>query len=186
MSFPRRRLIATLTFAALVPRSILAQSKDDRRRAELLANAQETLEKLFATVEGSRALYDQAVGHAVFTATKAGFIVTGGGGSGVCIDKATGQTTFMKMGTGGAGLGFGAQRYELVILFEDARRLATFVDGGWDGGVAANATAGGSAADAGSGFLDGAAVYTLGQRGVMASVDISGTRFWVDGDLNQD
>ena len=38
MSFPRRRLIATLTFAALVPRSILAQSKDDRRRAELRAH----------------------------------------------------------------------------------------------------------------------------------------------------
>jgi lipid-binding SYLF domain-containing protein len=90
----------------------------------------------------------------------------------------------MKMGTGGAGLGFGAQRYELVILFEDASRLATFIDGGWEGGVAASATAGDNSVGAASGFLEGTAVFTLDQRGVMAAADISGTRFWVNGDLN--
>ena len=183
MSHLRRLLLVTLVWSVLAPGTTAAQSRDDRRRAELLANAQTTLEELLANVDGARSLYDSAAGYAVFTATKAGFIVTGGGGSGVCIDKATGEPTFMKMGTGGLGLGIGAQRYELVILFEDAARLQTFVDGGWDGGIAASATGGSESAGAGSGFLDGAAVYTLDERGLMAAVDISGTRFWVNGDL---
>jgi lipid-binding SYLF domain-containing protein len=164
--------------------STFAQSSDDKRRAELLANAQQTLEELLAKVDGSKALYDEAAGYAVFTATKAGFIVTGGGGSGVCIDKATGDAVYTKMGTGGAGLGFGAQRYDIVILFESADRLKTFVDGGLDGGLAAQATAGSDSSGATSGFLVGAAVYTLDERGLMAAADISGTRFRVNGDLN--
>jgi lipid-binding SYLF domain-containing protein len=186
MSHPRRFLTTILALASLAPGLILAQSRDDERRAEILANAQTTLEKLFATVEGSQALYDTAAGYAVFTATKGGFIVTGGGGSGVCFDKATGDPTFMKMGLGGVGLGIGGQRYSLVILFETAERLQAFIDGGWDSGVAAQATGGSEAAGTGTGFLDGAALYTLDQKGLMASVDVSGTRFWVNEDLEED
>lgn len=39
-------------------------------------------------------------------------------------------------------------------------------------------------ASAGSGFIEGAIVYTLGRKGLMASADVSGTRFWVDDKLN--
>jgi lipid-binding SYLF domain-containing protein len=184
MSHRQILILGSLALTMLAASSTFAQSNDDRRRAELRANTQQTLDKLFAEVDGAKMLYDEAAGYAVFTATKAGFIVTGGGGSGVCIDKLTGHTVYMRMGAGGVGLGFGEQRYDLVILFESADRLKTFVDGGWDGGVAARATAGSDSAGAGSGFLDGAAVYTLDERGVMAAADISGTRFWVNGDLD--
>jgi lipid-binding SYLF domain-containing protein len=135
-------------------------------------------------VGGSRALYDRAVGYAAFTVTKAGFFVTGGGGSGVTVDKTSGNTVYMKMGMGGVGLGFGGQRYDMVILFETAERLRTFIDGGWDGQAAAKAVAGSDTAGVGSGFIDGAIVYTLGEKGLMASADVSGTRFWVDDTLN--
>ena len=136
-------------------------------------------------VKGSKALYDNAVGYAVFAVTKAGFFVTGGGGSGVTVNKATGDTVYMKMGMGGVGLGFGAQKYDMVILFETADRLKTFIDGGWDARAAANAVAGSETAGAGSGFIDGTIVYTLGEKGLMASADVSGTRFWVDEELNK-
>jgi hypothetical protein len=33
-------------------------------------------------------------------------------------------------------------------------------------------------------FIDGVIIYTFGEKGLMASADISGTRFWVDEDLN--
>jgi lipid-binding SYLF domain-containing protein len=120
----------------------------------------------------------------VFAATKAGFIVTGGGGSGITVDKSTGKTVYMKMGMGGVGLGIGGQKYDMVILFESAARLQTFIDGGWDSAAAAKAVAGGDAANAAVDFIDGVIIYTFGEKGLMASADVSGTRFWVDEDLN--
>src|SRR5690606_37777830 len=74
------------------------------RRRQIDERAEATLEKLFAAQSAVRQLYDRASGYAVFTATKAGFIVTGGGGTGVAVDKSTGQRTYMRMGTGGIGL----------------------------------------------------------------------------------
>jgi hypothetical protein len=33
-------------------------------------------------------------------------------------------------------------------------------------------------------FFDGRVVYTLSNKGLMASADISGTKFWADENLN--
>src|SRR5262245_22121929 len=114
--FLRRWVLGSVAAAFLIPGAVFAQSKQDQERAELRTRADETLKALFEQVKGSKELYDKAVGYAVFAATKAGFIVTGGGGSGIAVDKSTGATTYMKMGSGGVGLGVGAQRYDMVIL----------------------------------------------------------------------
>src|SRR5690606_36279167 len=102
------------------------------RRQEIDARSEATLNMLFETQSSVRSLYDRAAGYAVFTATKSGFIVTGGGGTGVAVDKSSGRRTYMRMGTGGIGLGIGAQRYDLVILFETDAHLDRFIQGGWD------------------------------------------------------
>jgi lipid-binding SYLF domain-containing protein len=182
--FLRRIAVGAVVAALLSAGPAFAQNKQDRQREDRRAHAAQTLDKLFTEVGSSKALYDKAVGYAVFAVTKAGFFVTGGGGTGVTINKATGETVYMKLGMGGVGFGFGGQRYDMVILFETADRLETFIDGGWDGRAAAKAVAGSEAASAGSGFIEGARVYTLGEKGLMASADISGTRFWVDDKLN--
>jgi lipid-binding SYLF domain-containing protein len=180
----RRFAVGTVVAALLTAGPAFAQSKEEQHREELRARAAATLDKLFMEVGDSKALYDHAVGYAVFAVTKAGFFVTGGGGSGVTVNKATGETVYMKMGMGGVGFGFGGQHYDMVILFETAERLKTFIDGGWDGRAAAKAVAGSETAGVGSGFIDGAIAYTLGEKGLMASADVSGTRFWVDKKLN--
>jgi len=137
----RRIAIGAVVAALLTAGSAFAQNKQDRQREERRAHAAQTLDKLFTEVGSSKALYDKAVGYAVFAVTKAGFFVTGGGGTGVTINKATGETVYMKLGMGGVGLAFGGQHYDMVILFETADRLKTFVDGGWDGRAAAKAVA---------------------------------------------
>ena len=173
-------VMVTLLFAG----AVLAQSKEDKDRAEIKARSEESLQTLFKDIEGSKANYDKAKGYAVFATTKAGFIVTGGGGSGITVDKASGKTVFMKMGMGGVGLGIGGQKFDMVILFETPERLQAFIDGGWDSAAAAKAVAGGDAANAAVDFIDGTIIYTFGEKGLMASADLSGTRFWVDEDLN--
>jgi lipid-binding SYLF domain-containing protein len=180
----RQFTVGTAMLALLIAGAALAQSKEDKDRAEIKDRSQESLQALLTEVPGSKALYDKAAGYAVFATTKAVFIVTGGGGSGITVDKASGKTVFMKMGMGGVGFGVGAQKYDMIILFETPTRLQTFIDGGWDSAAAAKAVAGSDSAGAGSGFIDGTIIYTLGEKGLMASADVSGTRFWVDEDLN--
>ncbi|HEX6992647.1 MAG TPA: YSC84-related protein [Gammaproteobacteria bacterium] len=154
------------------------------RRSEIDGRAEATLQKLFETQPAVRSLYDKASGYAVFTATKAGFIVTGGGGTGVAVDKSTGARTYMRMGTGGIGLGIGAQRYDLVILFETDAHLDRFIRGGWDASTTAQAAAGTDGVTVTSSFVDGVAFYQLTDRGLMAQADVSGTRFWKIEELN--
>ncbi len=161
------------------------QQKAEKQKAEMRTRADEALEKLYKEVVGSKQLYDKAAGYAVISVTKAGFFVSGSGGSGVAVDKAAKQTTYMKMGSAGAGLSFGAEQFDMVFLFQTKERLKEFVSGGWDSTAAAKATAGKDSASVASDFFDDQIIYTLSDKGLMASADVSGTKFWADEDLNQ-
>jgi lipid-binding SYLF domain-containing protein len=174
--------------AALLAAGVAAAQQDGSiaaRQHRIDANAQQALDALFAASPQVKALYRRAAGYAAFTATKAGFFVTGGGGTGVVLDKASGRRTYMRMGTGGIGLGIGAQRYSLVILFEDATHLNRFLQGGWDASATATAAAGKDGVAVRSSFVDGVAFYQLTKKGLMAQADVSGTRFWKIDELNR-
>jgi lipid-binding SYLF domain-containing protein len=157
-----------------------AKAKD---QAEIDANAKEVLDD-FLKMDGAKALFDQAAGYAVFKVTKAGFGASGAGGGGVAVDKASGKRTSMRMGSAGVGLTIGVSRYNIVILFEEADRLTAFTQGGWDSAATAQAAAGTQSAKVGTTFFDGVAYFQIGRRGLMASADVSGTRFWYADELN--
>jgi lipid-binding SYLF domain-containing protein len=180
-----RRSLLLATVLALVVGPVLAQgdSKVQERRQEIDSNAQTTLDELMNTHTAVRDLYGRSVGYAVFTVTKGGFIVSGGGGNGVAVNKTTGQHTYMRMGTGGIGLGIGGQRYSLVMLFETEDRLNKFVAGGWDSRATAEAAAGKEGVSVQSSFFDGVAFYQITEKGLMAHADVSGTKFWVNDEL---
>jgi lipid-binding SYLF domain-containing protein len=177
----------SLLFAALLALGIgPALAQDARvlqRRQEIDTNAQAVLDELLKTQPAVRDLYDRAAGYAVFTVTKGGFIVSGGGGNGVAVNRATGQRTYMRMGSGGIGLGIGAQRYSLVMLFETEDRLNKFLAGGWDSRATAEAAAGKEGVAVQSSFFNGVAFYQITEKGLMAHADVSGTKFWVNEEL---
>ncbi|HEU4620537.1 MAG TPA: YSC84-related protein [Gammaproteobacteria bacterium] len=154
------------------------------RRQEIDAKAKTTLDMLLAQHESAAKLFDQAAGYAVFTVTKAGFFVTGASGTGVAVDKKTGHRTYMRMGSGGIGIGLGAQRYSLVILFQGQEQIDRFVRGGFNAKTTAEAAAGQAGAAASSSFVQGIAIYQLTSKGLMAQADVSGTRFWPINELN--
>ena len=187
--FRRHFLIGASVLALLSATPGLAQDKQqqkvEKQKAEMRTRADDALQKLFKEVEGSKQLYDKAAGYAVISVTKAGFFVSGSGGSGVAVDKAAKQTTYMKMGSAGAGLSFGAEQFDTVFLFQTKERLKEFVSGGWDSAAAAKATAGKDSAGVASDFFDGQIIYTMSDKGLMASADVSGTKFWADEDLNK-
>jgi lipid-binding SYLF domain-containing protein len=157
----------------------------EMRRQEIDLNARQTLDELLGDPRGdAQSLFDKAAGYAVFSATKAGFVVTGGRGTGVAINKASGARTYRRMLTGGIGLGIGAQNYDLIIFFETAAQLDRFVQGRWDASTQAQAAAGTEGITFASSFNDGVALFQITERGLMAQADVSGTRFRVLNDLN--
>jgi lipid-binding SYLF domain-containing protein len=179
-----QRSIALAAMLMLSFGTALAQKTAEERRGEIDSNAQGVLDELFAAQPSARELHDKAAGYAVFTATKAGFIVSGGSGTGVAVNKGTGQKTYMRMGMGGIGLGIGAQRYSVIIMFENAAHLTKFATGGWDSSATAEAAAGQEGVAARSSFINGVAFFQLTEKGLMAHADVTGTRFWVIEELN--
>ena len=165
MNIQRSLLLAAVLVLGVGP--VLAQddAKVQERRQEIDKNAQATLDELMNAQTGVRDLFGRAAGYAVFTVTKGGFIVSGGGGNGVAVDKSSGERTYMRMGTGGIGLGIGGQRYSLVMLFETADRLDKFVAGGWDSSATAEAAAGQEGVAVQSSFFDGVAFYQITDKG---------------------
>jgi lipid-binding SYLF domain-containing protein len=183
MRIQRSLLLAAVLALGIGPVLAQGDAKVQQRRQEIDSNAQSTLDDLLKAQAGVRDLYDRATGYAVFTVTKGGFIVTGGGGNGVAVNKSTGQRTYMRMGTGGVGLGIGGQRYSLVMLFETVDRLEKFIAGGWDSSATAEAAAGQEGIAFRSSFIDGVAFYQITEKGLMATADVSGTKFWVNDEL---
>ena len=90
----------------------------------------------------------------------------------------------MKMGTVGVGLGLGAQKYQVIFLFQDEKTFRNFVDKGWQADASAQAAAGTAGVGGQSGFVNGIATYQLTDKGLMASADIAGTKYWKSKKLN--
>ena len=160
------------------------EASDQEKKDEINKMADEALGELFEGNASATGLYDKAVGYAVFDNLKIQFIVAGGGGSGVAVDKASGKRTYMKMGTGGIGLGLGGKKYQVIFLFETEKRLQSFIEKGWKADTSASAAAGSAAAGVEAQFQDGIAYYQITEKGLIASADIAGTKYWKNKKLN--
>jgi lipid-binding SYLF domain-containing protein len=160
-----------------------AEDKDAKKRAEIDAMADATMKELFEASESAKELYDKSVGYAVFSNVKIQFGISGGGGQGVAVSKA-GTRTYMKMGTAGVGFGIGGQKYQVVFLFQTEKSLKSFVEKGWQADTSAQAAAGDAAAGVAASFKEGIAYYQITEKGIIASADITGTKYWKNDDLN--
>ena len=160
------------------------EMKLDSKRQKIDAMAGESLDNLLKSNASAKSLFGKSYGYAVLDNLKFGFFFSGGGGKGVAVAKASKARTYMGMGSAGAGLTFGGQKCQIVILFQDEKTFANFLEGRWAASGTASATAAQSGAGAGTQFVNGVAYYQIGEKGLMASADLSGVKFWKDKDLN--
>jgi lipid-binding SYLF domain-containing protein len=186
----RTTVIALLTVCLVaLPGAVSAEeSWEDldikAKQAKIDEAAQEALNTVFGKAESAKELYDKAYGWAGFDNLKIAFGFSGGGGNGVAVDKKSGKRTYMKMGTAGVGLGLGGQKYQVIFLFQDEKTFTNFVEKGWKADASAQAAAGTEGAGATTGFVNGIAVYQMTDKGLMASADITGTKYWKNKKLN--
>jgi len=156
----------------------------ESKQGQVWSTANGAREQLLKENPKAKELFDKAFGWAAFDNMKFGFFVSGGGGKGVAVDKKTGQKTYMEMGTAGIGLTFGGKKYQVVFFFQDSKTYNDFVNKGWQATADASAAAGKAGAGAQTAFVNGMAIYQLDTKGLMASADIAGTKYYKDKDLN--
>ena len=141
-----------------------------------------TLERFMTISETSipPAVFRDAKGLAVLTVAKAGFIVSGRGGSGVVVARTgRGWSAPSSIGTGGVGFGFqiGAEVTEFVIVLNTREAVRAFSQGG-------NVTLGGDLSvaagpmgrNAEANVTPMAAVYSYSRsQGLFAGASLEGT-----------
>ena len=180
-------IVVAIAPAALADEGQSEKKKDDtaEKRQNIDSMAQEALDQVLEESANAKSLYEKAHGWAVFDNLKVALGISGGAGSGVAVNKASGKRTYMKMGTGGVGLGLGGQKYQVVFFFENEQAFNNFVDKGWKAEAGAQAAAGTEGANVATGFSNGMAIYQITDKGLMASADVSGTKYWKNDKLNK-
>jgi lipid-binding SYLF domain-containing protein len=130
-----------------------------------------------------------AAGYAVFSNININlFLISTGNGYGIAHDNKTGEDTYMKMGTIGAGLGLGARDFRAVMIFRTPESLETFVTEGWEWGANADAAAksgekGGAATAAGD-IAGDIEIYQFVENGIALQATLAGTKYWKHPNLN--
>jgi lipid-binding SYLF domain-containing protein len=158
--------------------------KKEAKQQQVDAAAGAALDQLLKGNPKAKELYEKAYGWAAFDNLKLGFFFSGGGGKGVAVEKKTNKRTYMEMGAAGFGLAFGGKKYEVIFLFQDSATYNNFINKGWQATGNINATAGKENVGGQTGFVNGMAIYQISGTGLMANVDVSGTKYFKDKDLN--
>ena len=161
---------------------------EDKREA-IQRMHDETLAQLYKQRPSSEDVVSNAAGYAVFSNINTlWFFIGGGGGYGVAVDQSSSQKTYMKMGQINLGLGLGVQDVRVVFVFHSARALNGFITSGWEFGGQADAAAKArekGAALTGEISIDAeTSMYTMSEAGLMAKVNLAGTKYWKSDNLN--
>ena len=178
-------------FAALFLAGCLTPTGDtpEAKRLAIQNMKNDTLTFLYRERPSAREVIDKSAGYAVFSNINALYLVVGGGGGyGVTVDRKAGRDTYMKMAQVGVGLGLGVQDIRVVFVFHSQRALDNFIQNGWEFSGQADAAAKSSekgGALTGEVSIDAeTTLYTLTQTGLMAKVNMAGTKYWRDDGLN--
>jgi lipid-binding SYLF domain-containing protein len=175
-------------FISCLPVQAHAESPAAKRQ-EIRKMRSETLAKLYKIHPAARSDVNGSVGYAVFSNIGVNLILlSAAGGSGVAHDNSTGRDTYMKMVSGGIGLGLGVKDFRGVFVFHDHKAFHQFVDSGWEATAQADAAAksgekGGAAAGAIT-VAPGVDLYQITENGLALQATIQGTKYYKDDDLN--
>lgn len=184
-----RLLIPVLLLLSLAACLAPSGSTPNEERASIQRMHDDTLARLYAERPTARDVVEKAAGYAVFSNVNAQVLwLGGGGGYGVAVDAASKFKIYMKMAQVDVGLGLGVQDIRVVFVFHSRRAFDNFVYRGWEFGAQADAAA--KARDKGvsaTGEISIDAettIYTMTESGLMAKVNLSGTKYWQDNSLN--
>ncbi len=167
------------------------KSKDEiqKARQEIKKMSHETLQMLYRYAPEARSQLKNAYGYATFSNVGINiFLVSTENGSGLAHDNKTGKDIYMKMFSGGVGVGLGVKDFRIVFIFDNKRVFDDFVNSGWEANAQADAAAKaedkGDAASVAITVAPGVHLYKLTKNGLALQATIQGTKYWKDDELN--
>ena len=187
----RFRIIAA-SLAVILLAAGLASAKDSpqQKKEKTRKMAAQTLKDLYKLQPTAKGAIEKSAGYAVFNNMGTNLLlVSTARGSGIAVNSKTKKETFMKMISGGAGLGLGVKDYRVIFVFENDKALAKFLDSGWSGSAQTDAAAkAGKSGAAYSGAVEaapGVCVYQITKNGLALQLTLQGTKYYKDDDLNK-
>ena len=185
------RLFACLTLAIVcfgnIGFSFAATAEE--KRVEVRKMRTETLGRLYRAHPAAKQHVQQSAGYAVFSNVGINLIfLSAAGGSGVAHDNKENRDTYMKMISGGVGIGLGVKDFRGVFVFSNGGAFKKFVSSGWEANAQADAAAkSGTKGGAVTGAITvapGVSLYQLTENGLALQATIQGTKYYKDDDLN--
>jgi lipid-binding SYLF domain-containing protein len=149
----------------------------------------EALAKLYKIHPAAKGKIGAAYGYAVFSNAGINVVfLSVAAGRGVAHDNKTGKDIFMKMASGGVGLGLGVKDFRGVFVFKSRKAFTDFIEDGWEGGAHADAIAKdrdkGGAAEGAVTVSKDMELYQITETGLALEATIQGTKYFKDDDLN--
>ena len=186
--------VCVLMSVALIvaPTAVMADmtAKEQKEaQKKLRKEVKSTLAQLYKLHPSSKAAINKAYGYAVFDnfGTNLGVLSTASG-KGIAFDNTSKKELFMRMYSGGVGIGLGVKDYRLVFVFQTKKAFDSFVTSGWEGSAQADAAAkagkNGGAVSGATAVSDGVWVYQYTKNGLAAQATLQGTKYWKYDDLN--
>lgn len=184
-------LVAVGALLVATPFAHAKKGTPDEQRAEIRKERDQVLAELYKLNPAAKDQVKKAAGYAVFTNVGVNlFVASTGHGHGIVIKKGTFKDTetFMSMFSVGFGIGLGIKDFRAVFVFDDAEKLKTFVESGWDFSGQADAAAKsndkGAAAAVAETAIPGVHVYQITKNGLALQATLQGTKYWKNKDLN--
>ncbi len=184
------KIVLMLVLAAVIAGCSSPKGGSIVEKREFVAEMKSsTLERFYQEIPEGRELINKSEGYGVFSNVGVNVILlSAGNGYGVVTDSKTGEETYMRLGSGGVGLGLGIKDFRAVIVFHDMETMRRFIDTGWEFGAEADATAKsgdkGGAAEAAGTIKNAMSLYQLTETGFVLQATLKGTKYWQDNELN--
>ncbi len=174
--------IITSFFMFILPFTANAELSDMDMR-EMQKMRQEVLMVLYANNPETRNLIADAEGYAVFKNQITNYIfLAAGSGKGVAYDAKSSKDIYMKMATGGIGMGLGIKDYSTIIIFHKRAMFDQFINKGWDFNGQVDAAAKfndkGVEVIASGSFLGGITIYNITGNAVLLQAILQGSKHW--------
>ena len=159
-----------------------------KKQAAINEDSQEILQMLYKKYPSAQAAVNSAYGYATFNSAGINLIFfSAEGGSGVAVrnDK---ERIYMKMASGGFGIGLGVKDFKAIFIFENKKVFDDFIEHGWEANAQVDATA--KADNKGAGIegavtvQPGVRLFKLTKTGLALQATIQGTKYWKDSKLN--
>jgi lipid-binding SYLF domain-containing protein len=186
----KAKIVVAIAVLALFSTCVRAGENEDEKKTKIRAASSQTLQELYKLQPGAKAAIDKSAGYAVFKNFGTNLlVVSAASGAGLAVSSKSKQETYMKMISGGAGLGVGVKDFRVIFVFGTDAALDNFLNSGWSGSAQTDAAAkAGTSGGAFSGAVEVAPnvyVYQITKNGLALQLTLQGTKYYKDDDLNK-